>query len=199
VVTSGSSLATLVREREGPGSTGFVIGSPALKRELEGAGLELLAGEAGRAAEVVAIGGHAGFDYHELRIAAQAVRGGASLYAAGRDATFPMPDGPWPATGAILAAVETAAETRAIVAGKPEPYIFETARALLGHCRRVAIVGDDLESDIAGGKRAGLLTILVLSGTTRSDDVGSADATPDLVLPDLAALREPLRSAKGVR
>ena len=63
----------------------------------------------------------------------------------------------------------------------------------------MAIVGDDLESDIAGGKRAGLLTILVLSGTTRSDDVGSADATPDLVLPDLAALREPLRSAKGVR
>ena len=195
IVTSGSALATLVRGKEGAGRTAFAIGSPALKNELERAGLELCAGEAGRAAEIVAVGGHDGFNYDELRIAAQAVRRGASLYAAGRDATFPMPDGPWPATGAILAAVETAAGRRAIVVGKPEPYIFEIARSLLGDCSRVAIVGDHLEADIAGGKRAGLTTILVLTGTSGSDDITGAGATPDLVLPDLAALLDAAHEA----
>jgi HAD superfamily hydrolase (TIGR01450 family) len=188
IVTSGSALATLIREHEGAGKTTFVIGSPALKGELERVGLELRATEAGRAAEVVAVGGHPGFNYDELRIATQAVRDGARLYGAGRDATFPMPDGPWPATGAILAAVETAAGTRAIVAGKPEPHIFAIAHALLGDCQQVAIVGDHLDSDIVGGHRAGLTTVLVLSGTSGHDDVASAGATPDLILPDLAAL-----------
>lgn len=190
IVTSGSALAALVRDREGPGKTAFVIGSPSLKSELERAGLELRSGETGRDAEVVAVGGHTGFNYDELRIAAQAVRRGASFYAAGRDATFPMPDGPWPATGSILAAVETAAGVRATVVGKPEPYIFDVARSLLADCRRVAIVGDHLKADIAGGQRAGLTTILVLTGTTSREDLEADDVKPDMVLDSLAGLLE---------
>jgi ribonucleotide monophosphatase NagD (HAD superfamily) len=59
---------------------------------------------------------------------------------------------------------------------------------LTTRCRRVAIVGDNLAADIAGGNRAGLTTILVLTGTSGRDDVASAEVTPDIVLPDLAAL-----------
>jgi glycerol 3-phosphatase-2 len=188
IVTSGSALASFVREREGAGKTAFVIGSPSLKGELARAGLDLLAGEAGREAEIVAVGGHDGFDYGELRIATQALRRGARLYAAGRDAIFPMPDGPWPATGSIVAAVEVAGGKPAIAVGKPEPFIFDIARSLLVGCSQVAIVGDNLVADIAGGKRAGLTTILVLSGTSGPDDVAGAEAPPDIVLPDLAAL-----------
>jgi len=188
IATSGSALAALVREREGAGTTAFVIGTPSLKGELTQAGLELLAGEAGREAEVVAVSGHDGFNYDELRIATQALRRGARLYAAGRDATFPMPDGPWPATGAVVAAVEVAGGKRAISVGKPEPVLFELARSLLGDCRRVAIVGDNLAADIAGGNRAGLTTILVLTGTSGRDDIAGAEVTPDIVLPDLAAV-----------
>lgn len=188
IVTSGSALASFAREREGVGATAFVIGSPSLKGELAQAGLELLAGEAGREAEIVAVGGHDGFNYDELRIATQALRRGARLYAAGRDATFPMPDGPWPGTGSVVAAVEVAGGKPAIAVGKPEPFIFDIARSLLVGCRRVAIVGDNLAADIAGGNRAGLTTILVLTGTSGRDDVASAEVTPDIVLPDLAAL-----------
>jgi len=188
IVTSGSALASFVRDREGVGTTAFVIGSPSLKAELTQAGLELLVGEAGREAEIVAVGGHDGFNYDELRIATQAVRRGACLYAAGRDATFPMPDGPWPGTGSVAAAVEVAGGKTAIAVGKPEPFIFDIARSLLVGCRRVAIVGDNLAADIAGGNRAGLTTILVLTGTSGRDDVASAEVAPDLVLPDLAAL-----------
>jgi glycerol-1-phosphatase len=188
IITSGSALATLVHDREGVGKTAFVIGSPSLKAELERVGCRLLDGTAGREAEVVAVGGHPGFNYDELRIATQAVHRGANLYGAGRDATFPMPDGPWPATGAILAAVETATGSRASLVGKPEPFIFEIARSLLAHCRNVAIVGDHLDADIAGGKRAGLTTILVLTGTTSRADLEAAQTKPDLVVEDLARL-----------
>jgi glycerol-1-phosphatase len=190
IVTSGSALASLLRERETHGTRAFVIGSAALKRELAGAGLELVEGEAARDAELVAVGGHAGFDYAELRIATQALRGGARLYAAGRDATFPMPDGPWPGTGSVVAAVEVAGGRTAIAVGKPEPFIFEIARALLADCTHVAIIGDNLASDIAGGKRAGLTTILVLTGTSSRADLESAEVEPDVVLDDLAALGE---------
>jgi glycerol 3-phosphatase-2 len=188
VVTSGSALASFVREREGVGTTAFVIGSHSLMLELRHAGLELLHGDAGRSAEIVAVGGHDGFNYEELRIATQAVRRGARLYAAGRDATFPMPDGPWPGTGAVVASVEVAGGKTAITVGKPERFIFDIARSVLAGCRRVAIVGDNLAADISGGNRAGLTTILVLTGTTGGDELGDAEVSPDIVLPDLAAL-----------
>jgi len=190
IVTSGSALASLIGDTEGAGRTVFVIGSPSLKEELRRVGLELRDGERGREVDAVAVGGHAGFGYDDLRIAAQAVRGGARLFATGRDATFPMPDGPWPATGSILAAVETAAGVRATVAGKPEPYIYAVASSLLSDRHRVAIVGDHLEADIAGGKRAGLGTILVLSGTTSAQELEVSEVEPDVVLDDLAGLLE---------
>jgi ribonucleotide monophosphatase NagD (HAD superfamily) len=99
-----------------------------------------------------------------------------------------MPDGPWPGTGSIVAALETAGGVSATSAGKPEPYIFELARSLLPNSRRVAIVGDNLDSDIAGGKRAGLRTILVLTGTSSQDDLQTAGIEPDSVLRNLAGL-----------
>ena len=162
IVTSGSALASCVRERERVGTTAFVIGSPSLKDELVQAGVDL--------------------------VATQALRRGARLYAAGRDATFPMPDGPWPGTGSIVAAVEVAGGTQAIAVGKPEPFIFDIARSLLAQCRRVAIVGDNLVSDIAGGSHAGLTTILVLTGTSGHGDIVGAEVGPDIVRPDLATL-----------
>jgi HAD superfamily hydrolase (TIGR01450 family) len=184
IVSAGSALASLLHEREGSGTTAFVIGSRSLKSEIAAAGLALLDGDDGRDADVVAVGGHGGFDYAELRTATQAVRRGARLYACGRDATFPMPDGPWPATGAIVAAVETASGVTATAVGKPEPAMFEAARAVLGAVDRIAVVGDNPASDIEGGRRAGLATILVdASGVAR-------EPQPDFVVSSLADLLE---------
>jgi glycerol-1-phosphatase len=188
VVTSGSALARYVVEQEGLGACVFAIGSPSLKAELAEYGLTLCEGRTALSAKAVAVGVHDGFDYDELRTAAQAVRRGANLYAAGRDATFPMPDGPWPGAGSVVAAVEVAGGTRAINVGKPEPFAFDIARSALRDCRRIGVVGDTLASDIVGGKRAGLGTVLVLTGTCTTDDVAASAVQPDLVLPDLAAL-----------
>jgi ribonucleotide monophosphatase NagD (HAD superfamily) len=91
----------------------------------------------------------------------------------------------------MLAAVEVAAGRQAVVAGKPEPLMFEAACSDFPDRRRVAVVGDTLESDIAGGKKAGCVTILVLSGSTRSEDLAASPITPDHVIPSLAALIDP--------
>jgi glycerol-1-phosphatase len=189
VLTAGAATAVVAARASGGGARTLVVGSPALKREVQAAGLTVVDGEAGRGAEVVVVGGHEGFDYHELRIAASAARGGATLYATGRDAIFPMPDGPWPATGSLVAAIETASGARAIAVGKPEPHLFEVAREQLElPAERIAVVGDTPGSDIAGGRRAGMATILVLTGSARREDVAALPDPPDAVIDDLTGL-----------
>ncbi len=186
VLTSGSATALyLARHGEAEGRTVYVIGTEELKDEMRAVGLRVLEGDDGRNAEFVVVGGHGGFDYWELKTATQAVHRGAALYACNRDATFPMPDGPWPAVGAIVAAVETASGTTAIAVGKPEPPMFEAARAIVGDVERIAMVGDNPASDIDGGRRAGLTTILVdRSARPRPEP------SPDLVVRDLSGLFE---------
>ena len=105
-------------------------------------------------AEVVVVGAHDGFDYAELREAAQAAMRGATLVAAGRDPFFPMPDGPWPGTGAVVAAVETAAGVVAENVGKPSPAIVHAALDRLGPGRAL-FVGDRVETDLAAAANAG--------------------------------------------
>jgi glycerol-1-phosphatase len=188
VVTAGTSTAALAAERVGNGGTAFTIGAPAFKDSVAEAGLKQVVAEAGREADAVLVSGHREFDYGELLTATLALRRGAALFATSRDPTLPMPGGPWPGTGAVLAAVETASGRRAEIGGKPEPRLFEQARALLGGAERVAMVGDRISSDIEGGRRAGLATVLVLTGACSREEAEEAEAPPDHVLDDLAGL-----------
>lgn len=188
IVTAGEATAGLAAERAGTGSTAFAIGALAFHETIAAAGLRLLEGEAGREADVVLVSGHRGFDYDELLIATLALQRGAVLFATSRDPTLPMPGGPWPGTGAVLAAVETASGAVAEIGGKPERHLFEMARERIGRAERVAMVGDRVSSDIAGGRRAGLETILVLSGATSREEAAVATPSPDRIVEDLAAL-----------
>lgn len=188
VVTAGAATAQLAVEQVGTGGTAFVIGAPGFKQTVAAAGLALLDGEAARSADAVVVSGHREFDYAELLTATFALRGGASLFATSRDPTLPMPGGAWPGTGATLAAVETASGKKAEIGGKPERHLFEQARALVGDAVRMAMVGDRVASDIEGGRRAGLATILVLSGASSREEAAVANPAPDLVIDSLAGL-----------
>lgn len=189
VMTSAAATARVVGALQDLASRrALVIGPPALRDEISQAGFSLVAWDEPAEAELVIVGGHEDFDYRELRAATTAIRGGARLFATGRDAVFPMPDGPWPATGAILAAVETAGGARATVVGKPGRIVFDIARQALSGCGRVAMIGDHLIADVAGAKEAGLGTILVLTGATSRAEVECAAVPPDIVLDSLAAL-----------
>lgn len=201
VVTAGEATARLAAEASGRERRAFVIGPDAFKEAVSAAGLGTLDGEAARDAGVVLVAGHRGFDYGELLTAALALQHGAALFATSRDPTMPMPEGGWPGTGAVLAAVETASGARATIGGKPEQPLFELALDRLRcplsansagkeqrNIERVAMVGDRVSSDVVGGRRAGLATILVLSGATSREQAERADPRPDHVVADLTAL-----------
>ena len=168
VVTCGAALQFVLAERS-DGGAAFVIGSQALVDHVADAGMRIVNNtEFATRADVVVAGGHEGFDFRELRIATQAVLRGAELIGVTRDRTFPMPDGPWPGSGAILAAVEEATGRRAErTVGKPEPDMYAAARDRLGDGRYLA-VGDRLDIDVEGARRAGLDSALVSVGDHRA-------------------------------
>jgi glycerol-1-phosphatase len=188
VITAGIVTARLAATAAVNGGGAFVIGAAPLKEMVAAAGAELVEGEPAREAAVVVVSGHRGFDYEELLTAKRALDGGAALLATSHDPTMPMPGGEWPGTGAVLAAVETASGRRAEIGGKPERHLFEMALEAIGSPQRTAMVGDRISSDIAGGRAAGLATVLVLSGTTARAEAEAAQPPPDHVielLPDL--------------
>lgn len=189
VLTAASATAGYIRDHFGAeGRTVYVIGTDEIKGAMAKVGLTVVEGDAGRRADFVVVGLHEEFDYQELKIATQAVRAGARIFAPNRDPVFPMPDGLWPGSGSILAAVETAGAARAIAIGKPEAPMFEVALSKVPAGARVAMVGDRLDSDIAGGKRAGIGTVLVLCGSTSVEELEASPIKPDHVLPDLMGL-----------
>jgi len=188
VVTVGGAVQFALAERYGrDGASAVVVGAPALHRHVHDAGLRVVNGTPFTArADVVVVASHEGFDYAELREAVQAVLRGARLLAAGRDATFPMPDGPWPATGAILAAVETATGAVGENLGKPEAALVQTALDRLGPGRAL-LVGDHREADLGAAGAAGVDGALVLTGVTSRAEAGDADEAV-AIAPTLADL-----------
>jgi HAD superfamily hydrolase (TIGR01450 family) len=187
VVTVGAALQFLLSGRDR--GSAFVVGSQALIDHVAEAGLRILNRTPfATRADVVVVGAHDEFGYDELRIATQAVLRGAELIGTTRDRTFPMPDGPWPGSGAMLAAIEHASGRVAdVIVGKPEPAMYDAARDRLGP-GRVLAVGDLLEIDVAGARRAGLDSALVLTGGTSREAAAAADPKPTHVADSLAAL-----------
>jgi len=188
ILSVGAAVQFALAERPG-GGTAFVVGSQALVDHVAEAGLRVVNGtQFATRADVVVVGGHDDFVFEELKVATQAVLRGADLIGATRDAVFPMPDGPWPGTGAVLAAVETAVGRKAsMVIGKPEPTMYEAARDRLGP-GRILGVGDRLEIDVLGARRAGLDQALVLTGGASRIEAEAAEPSPTFIADSLATL-----------
>jgi glycerol-1-phosphatase len=186
IVTVGGALQHVLADSGH--ATAFVIGSVAVHRHVSDAGLRILNGsDLADRADVVVISGHERFDFAELKGAVQAALRGAELWCTGRDATFPMPDGPWPATGSVVAAIEAATGMRARSVGKPEPQLFLTALDRLGDGRAL-VIGDRLDADMAGAHAAGLDGALVLTGASTAAMARDADPAPAFVAATLAEL-----------
>ncbi len=185
IVTSALATATLLAER-GFGSA-FVVGEEGLLEALGDAGIRIVDASAD-GVDAVVVGFDRGADYTKLKDASVFVERGASLVASNADPSFPAPGGEsWPGAGALLAAIETTTGTRAEVVGKPEPALFERALASAGGGRPL-VVGDRLDTDIAGADRLGWDSALVLTGATRREDVERSQWKPTFVVDDLAAL-----------
>lgn len=198
VVTSG--LVTAERLR-GAASTAYVIGERGVRVALADAGIEVLDGEPD-GADVVVVGWDRSVDYDRLRIASVLVGRGARLVATNADPSYPAPGGDlWPGAGALLAAVETATGVRAEAFGKPAAPLFEAAMERLG-ARSCLVVGDRLDTDVAGAEAAGLDAALILTGAGTLATLAEHDARPVAVLSALGELLEPrpclrIRASRG--
>jgi glycerol 3-phosphatase-2 len=187
VVTVGGAVQHLLAETRG-GRTAFVIGTASLRKHVADAGCRLLNGtDLASRAELVVVGGTEEFVYDDLRHAALAVRRGADFLATARDPTYPQPDGLWPGTGAILAAVEVASGRTAEIVGKPEPQLMLTALDRLGEGRTL-VVGDRIDTDLGAAAAAGLDAALVLTGGADRSELDGFEPAPVAVADTLASL-----------
>jgi glycerol-1-phosphatase len=187
VITSAVSAATLLASALEPGSPVLACAGPGVVEALETAGLRPVARPPVTA---VVVGLHRGFDFDDLDRASAAVRDGARFVATNLDATYPVPGGMIPGSGAIAAAVATAAGRAPEVAGKPERPMVDLIRARLGSSG--IVVGDRPSTDGALAVALGWPFALVLSGVTQRDAPPGGEAVPDppppFVADDLAAL-----------
>lgn len=191
IITSPRIAAQLLAERLAPGAPVLVVGGPSLAEEIRAVGLsptdhddsDVLAVVQGWAPEV---------DWSLLAEGAYAIRRGALWMATNVDATLPTERGLAPGNGSLVAALRHATGVEPDVAGKPEPGMFELAARDLGS-RCPLVVGDRLDTDIEGGVRAGIDTLLVLTGVSGLDEALHAEPVrrPTWVLEDMTGIARP--------
>jgi HAD superfamily hydrolase (TIGR01457 family) len=184
VETSAVVTARLLAVR-GVGSA-FVIGEDGLLEALRDAGVNVVDHEE-TTVDVVVVGFDRGLDYEKLRRACLLVERGAALVATNADPSFPAADGLWPGAGALLAAVEATTERTAEVIGKPASPLLEAALERGGGGVPL-VVGDRLDTDIAGAAGLGWESLLVLTGVTTRDQLRAEGLQPTFVAEDLRDL-----------
>lgn len=188
VETSALATASVLSER-GIASA-FVVGEAGLVEALTAAGVEVAIGDPEQVAAVdaVVVGWDRHADYTKLRVASVLVERGARLVATNPDASFPAADGMrWPGAGALLAAIETTTGSSAEVIGKPYPPLLEAGLRRAGG-RTPLVIGDRLDTDIAGAARLGWDSMLVLTGISTRADAEASDVAATFVADDLRAL-----------
>ncbi len=194
VLTSSIATAGYVAGHYPAGSHVFAIGEEGLMDALQRAGLVL-----SRLDPVAVV---VGFDrditYAKLREATLLIRSGVPFIATNPDRTLPVPEGQVPGTGTIVMAIQAATDQEPLVIGKPEPLLMQQAMERMGAVSgTTAAIGDRPETDILSAQRAGLLSILTLSGATDRERLATFDITPDIVLDDIQALVHGWRQVLG--
>ncbi|ATG55079.1 haloacid dehalogenase [Brachybacterium ginsengisoli] len=190
-VTSPQVASRLLADRLDPGAKVLVVGGPSLAAQIQEVGLAPVDVDS---EDVVAVvqGWTPDLGWKQLAEGAYAIRHGALWMATNVDATLPTERGLAPGNGSMVAALRHATGVEPAVAGKPEPGMFEVA-AREHSARRPLIIGDRLDTDIEGAVRAGMDSLLVLTGVDDTEAALRAEPVrrPTYILPDLAEIAAP--------
>lgn len=198
VVTSAQSAARMLADRLTAGSKVLVLGTDSLAGEITAVGLQPVRLFSDEPVAVVQ-GLSMTIGWHDLAEAALAIRSGALWVTANLDPTLPTERGLLPGNGSMVAALRAATDAEPLVAGKPFPALMHDALAR-GRYATPLVVGDRLDTDIAGANGAGLPSLMVLTGvSTPADAVNAQPALrPTYIGTDLRALlQDPRELAVG--
>lgn len=197
LLTSSLATAAYLQRQFSQNSRVYIVGQDGLFEAVQNAGFSLVP-DSGHPADIVVAGLDFFVTYDKLRHATLLIRRGASFVGTNGDKTFPSEEGLLPGAGAVLAAIEAATGVAPTVVGKPERLMFDIAVEKLGVApEHVAMVGDRLETDILGGQRVGLKTILVTTGVDNEDSVTQKGIHPDAIFSGIAELAAVWQSQLG--
>lgn len=165
----------------------FVVGEAALADSLTARGFVVSEDEA----DYVVAGLDRTATYAKMARATRFIRRGARFIGTNPDKSWPGEHEITPGAGAILAFIEAATDVKPFIVAKPEPVMFQQALARMGsRPEETIMIGDRLETDILGGQRAGLKTILVLSGIHQEADIEKMGIRPDWIFRDIGELTQ---------
>lgn len=190
VVTSAQSAAHLLAAHVPAGSAVLVVGTDALADEVSKVGLRPV--RTFDEGPVAVVQGHSPETaWPNLAEAALAIRAGALWVAANVDLTLPSERGLLPGNGSMVAALRVATEQEPLVAGKPQPTLMNDALSR-GTFATPLVVGDRLDTDIAGAVAAGLPSLMVLTGVSTAGEAVRAlpSERPGYLAPDLRGLHD---------
>jgi len=188
IMTAAQATAAYLHRVAPQGGRVYIIGGRGLEEAVldNSGGLFVLDD---RHPDFVCVGLDTGFTYDKLKRACLAIRAGARFIASNPDLTYPAEEGLLPGAGSLVAALEACTDVKALVIGKPEHTAFDLALERLGaDPTATAMLGDRLDTDILGGIRAGLTTIMVLTGISTQADLAASAYHPDYVFPGLPEL-----------
>lgn len=199
VVSSGQTGVELLTSMVEPGAKVLVVGGEGLRAYTEQAGFKLVSDSSGEPDAVIQ-GFSPDLGWKDLAEAAYSIQNGAKWVATNSDWTIPQERGIAPGNGTLISAVHTAVGQLPLVAGKPEIAIFETAKKRVGS-KRPLFVGDRIDTDILGANRAGIDSVLVLTGISRPKELlaTSSDSRPTFVISDLRDLLAPYQEPKKTK
>lgn len=188
VITSSQAAATVVAELLGTEARILAVGGPGVAAAARAAGLVVVE-RAEDEPDAVVQGYGREVGWAQLAEAVVAVRNGARHVATNADATIPSPRGPLPGNGAMVGVVSAVTGQPPLITGKPDPAMHAECVRRTG-ARRPLVVGDRLDTDIEGARRAGAASLLVLSGVTDPATLLAAfpEHRPDHLSHDAAGL-----------
>ncbi len=184
ILTSSYLTAAYLNQQFGK-TTFFLVGEDGLRRELEAVGHQV----SHRMPQVVVVGFDRHLTYEKLNRALGFLRGGAQLIGSYGGAVYMSDLGPALSAGPIIKALEYGSGKRAIMIGKPSPRIFRLALQWAHEKPNSAVmVGDQIETDLLGAHKAGVRTIMVLTGVETRESISNSKIKPDVVIETVDAL-----------
>jgi 4-nitrophenyl phosphatase len=192
VLTSAQAAALYLRRRHPAGARVFPIGEEGVRQAFTEQGFTLT-GLYEPGAELVVVGMDRGLSWDKLATATLHIRSGAAFVGTNPDRTIPTERGITHGNGAVLAALQAATDRAPLIIGKPEPTMYHLALERLGvTAAEAAAIGDRLDTDILGAARAGMRSLLVLTGVSQRADLAGAEAQPTWVMDDIQAVTRAL-------